>query len=152
LYFPQRSVRDRRYKLIASLLQDRPNPTAHCYSSDTRWKIGAATAELASASAVVRRAYDTWHNAPAEELYDLEKDPHEFNNLAGKPEYAAIQKRLRAELKAWQQRTNDPLADPAALAALTQEHDSITKAYYQAERRGGSKAFRWKYHQYMRRH
>ena len=69
---------------------------------------------------------------------------------SGKPEYAAVQKRLRAKLKAWQRLTNDPLADPAKLAALTQEHDAITKAYYKAGIRGGSRRFQWHYHQYLR--
>jgi arylsulfatase A-like enzyme len=33
------------------------------------------------------------------ELYDLEKDPHEMTNVYGRPEYAALQKELHAELK-----------------------------------------------------
>ena len=44
---------------------------------------------------------------PKEELYDLENDPYELNNLAGKPQYATHLKRLRAELKGWQKRTDD---------------------------------------------
>ena len=39
---------------------------------------------------------------PKEELYDLENDPYELNNLAGKPQYVTHLKRLRAELKGWQ--------------------------------------------------
>ena len=31
---------------------------------------------------------------PAEELYDLKKDPGQINNLAGQPEYAKVQKKL----------------------------------------------------------
>ena len=44
---------------------------------------------------------------PKEELYDLENDPYELNNLAGKPQYVTHLKRLRAELKGWQKRTDD---------------------------------------------
>jgi arylsulfatase A-like enzyme len=33
------------------------------------------------------------------ELYDLEKDPHELNNVYGKPEYAKLQAELTAELE-----------------------------------------------------
>jgi arylsulfatase A-like enzyme len=33
------------------------------------------------------------------ELYDLEQDPHEMTNVYGRPEYAALQKELHAELK-----------------------------------------------------
>ncbi len=45
---------------------------------------------------------------PAEELYDLSKDPHQINNVAGHPEYAAAQKQLRAQLDQWMKESADP--------------------------------------------
>ncbi len=45
---------------------------------------------------------------PAEELYDLRRDPWELVNVAGRPEYAADQDRLRAELDRWRRDTGDP--------------------------------------------
>jgi hypothetical protein len=47
---------------------------------------------------------------PAEELYDLSKDPHQINNLAGQSAYAAAQKQLRTQLDQWMQDTADPRA------------------------------------------
>jgi N-sulfoglucosamine sulfohydrolase len=47
---------------------------------------------------------------PAEELYDLAKDPHELHNVAGQPEYAAAQEKLRGELHRWMSETGDPRA------------------------------------------
>ncbi len=47
---------------------------------------------------------------PAEELYDLKKDPDQLHNVAGRPEYAAIQKQLRADLDRWMTATADPRA------------------------------------------
>jgi arylsulfatase A-like enzyme len=47
---------------------------------------------------------------PAEELYDVSKDPHEINNVAGQPAYAAVQKQLRAQLEQWMKDTADPRA------------------------------------------
>ena len=38
---------------------------------------------------------------PLFELYDLEKDIEEFNNLSGKPEYASIEKELKDKLQEW---------------------------------------------------
>ncbi len=50
---------------------------------------------------------------PAEELYDLRKDPDQVVNVAGRPEYAATQKKLRSALERWQKATKDPRASGA---------------------------------------
>ena len=47
---------------------------------------------------------------PAEELYDLRKDPYQIHNVAGQAEYAAAQKQLRARLDEWMKNTADPRA------------------------------------------
>jgi N-sulfoglucosamine sulfohydrolase len=47
---------------------------------------------------------------PAEELYDLRKDPDEINNVAGQAKYAKAQKQLRARLDQWMKATADPRA------------------------------------------
>lgn len=44
---------------------------------------------------------------PAEELYDLEKDPHEINNLAGNADYKAALDEHRAILDNWIEETGD---------------------------------------------
>ena len=51
---------------------------------------------------------------PMFELYDLEKDPREFNNLAGKPEAAAVEKELKMALVEWMARERDYLPLPLA--------------------------------------
>jgi len=47
---------------------------------------------------------------PAEEFFDLSKDPQQVNNVAGRPEYAQAQQELRAELDKWMLQTADPRA------------------------------------------
>ena len=47
---------------------------------------------------------------PAEELYDLATDPEQIVNLAGKPKYATIQKKLNLQLMQHLERTKDPRA------------------------------------------
>jgi len=42
-----------------------------------------------------------WEKKPPEELYDLENDPDEVNNLADSPAYQAILKRLRQAQREW---------------------------------------------------
>jgi arylsulfatase A-like enzyme len=47
---------------------------------------------------------------PAEELYDLARDPHQVENLAGRSEYEEVRKKLRADLERWMIETADPRA------------------------------------------
>ena len=49
---------------------------------------------------------------PAEELYDLDTDPHEINNLAGSPQYVDKLIELRSVLDQWMEETNDLGAVP----------------------------------------
>ena len=45
---------------------------------------------------------------PAEELYDLRKDPNQQRNVAGDPAYRRTQSKLKRQLQAWRERTKDP--------------------------------------------
>ncbi len=47
---------------------------------------------------------------PGEELYDLRGDPHQVENVAGRPAHRAPQQRLREELDRWMRETGDPRA------------------------------------------
>ena len=52
---------------------------------------------------------------PIFELYDLQSDPYEFDNLAGKPEMKTIETDLRHRMDNWQVLSHDylPLATDA---------------------------------------
>jgi arylsulfatase A-like enzyme len=54
-----------------------------------------------------RRALD---KRPAEELFDLAKDPAQLFNVADDTQYADAKKTLRADLDRWMKETNDPRA------------------------------------------
>ncbi|MHC4483336.1 MAG: sulfatase-like hydrolase/transferase [Planctomycetota bacterium] len=45
---------------------------------------------------------------PAEELYDVAKDPGQLHNLATDPSFARIKKKLRNQLEQYQRNTRDP--------------------------------------------
>jgi arylsulfatase A-like enzyme len=45
---------------------------------------------------------------PAEELYDVARDPHELTNVADRPAYLEAKKKLRAGLEEWMRSTGDP--------------------------------------------
>ena len=57
------------------------------------------------AAAIVKR----YHTRPEFELFDLDKDPNELNNLVEKSKYRAKLVELRAELKKWTTAQGDDL-------------------------------------------
>ena len=102
-YYPMRAVRTRRFKYIANLAHQLPFPLAGDVAGSPSWKaIAARGARLG------RRRVAAFLNRPAEELYDLEKDPDELVNLAANPAYRAVLQELRADLARFQQATRDP--------------------------------------------
>lgn len=102
--FPQRCVRDIRYKYILNLNPERtwtthwtkvPGiPESHKVVWDT-WVEKAKTDPHAA------KLVDINENHPSEELYDTQTDPYELNNIADKPEMRPILLRMRRELKKW---------------------------------------------------
>jgi uncharacterized sulfatase len=108
--FPQRCVRDLRYKYILNLHPDRKwtthftlvngIPESHKDLYDT-WL------ERARTDAACAKLIETLERHPAEELYDTEKDPWELNNLAERPDMAATLARLRGRMKSMREQLQD---------------------------------------------
>lgn len=146
LLFPQRSVRDRRYKLIVNLLPGRPNPVEEYYTSHALVDTGPSQREIDAATPAVAAAYATWRNSPPAELYDLEADPDELNNLANRPEMVAVRERLAAELLRWRRETGDPLLDAGKLARLVDEDRERVALL---KRDGSKRATPWRYPGYL---
>ncbi len=116
-WFPQRAIRDDRYKLIHSLLADSVTRRTMIDGD-----IGYHTSrEERYAGTDIRKAFDTFAKSPEFELYDLENDPWEFHNLAGKAGYAEIEQRMKTALKTWRRETDDPALDPAWHDRVMQE-------------------------------
>ena len=149
-YYPQRSVRDERYKLIVNYLKDRPNPSAAHYSSSGKfWEISPTLDEIASANQAMQEVYQTFANPPTEELYDLDTDPHEFINIADRPDCEPVLSRLRAELRSWQETTGDAILSEKTLDRLTSEHEAIVAEYYLENGWGSSRDYEWHYDEYL---
>jgi len=123
-FYPQRTVRDGRFKLIENLLPDEINPG---YDFTVRKKLADSDVESAieSADPEIRDAYRRMQKPPRFELYDLETDPYEFRNLADEPAHAEKLAELQKQLAAWRKQTRDPLLDPHILQRLKTEVESI---------------------------
>ena len=123
--YPIRSVRDNQFHFLVNLKHDQPFHEKHLMTESLAkrydlqwWQALHDAAERGDATA--RKLYDKYHHRPAEELYRVDEDPWEMNNLANRPEYAEVKKRLRGELERWMAEQNDPGAamdDPAVHAA-----------------------------------
>ena len=120
-FFPQRTVRNARYKLIQNLQPDQTNPgyafTINRFFEGLPEVIQAATPQ-------VRSAYQLMERPPEYELYDLQNDPWEFENLAADPQHRQTLEILRKELKRWREETHDPLLNPVNRARLAAEIES----------------------------
>jgi arylsulfatase A-like enzyme len=83
-----------------------------------------------------RRDMDNAHLAPRPEveLYDLEADPRERENLAGRPELADVEEKLAARLRAVQEETRDPILE-APIPRPEVEAATIRRAWGKARAR-----------------
>jgi N-sulfoglucosamine sulfohydrolase len=105
MYYPMRVVRTRQYKLIWNIAHPLPFPFASDLWSSPTWQ-EARTKGLQGRYG--QRTVAAYVHRPQFELYDIEKDPYESVNLASDPMYAATLAQLKAKLKDFQKRTNDP--------------------------------------------
>jgi arylsulfatase A-like enzyme len=84
------------------------------------WKAVVSAHQQGTLSALHERLYFK-RPRPIFELYDIELDPYELENLAGRPQYSAIETRLREELDKWMALSHDYL--PFATDAFRETPD-----------------------------
>ncbi len=91
-----RAVRDERFKYIKTFFNDLPlTPPADALTSTTFSEIRRLL-QNDQLSDDQRSFY--FQPRPNEELYDLQTDPHEQNNLADDPKYMDVLNRMRSQL------------------------------------------------------
>ena len=101
-HFGIRSIRSRRFKYIWNFSSEVKFRNACVKSSIFRsWQ--AKAANDADAAEKVRR----YQERPDEELYDVTKDPYEWNNLADVPRYAEAKAQLKKRLVQWMEAMGD---------------------------------------------
>ena len=102
-----RAVRSDRYKLIHNLMPER----AYCQLNEYKERQYPILALMNVLNIQGKldpvQARFMAADKPEFELYDLENDPHEINNLANDPKYAKVQAELLAQINRWRKDVND---------------------------------------------
>lgn len=153
-----RAVRDKRFKYIRNYRTDTP------YGQSIAYRNQLATMQemfrLEDEGALGPPA--DWYfrqTKPVEELYDIEADPFELENLAKRPEHREVLERMRAAHEAWVVETGDlgevPEDDlagrywpggeqpitPAPMVSTDANADGTTEVAIQSEVEGASIAY-----------
>lgn len=103
-YYPMRVIRSGKYKFIWNIAYQLPYPFASDLWASAAWSVVRRT----KPEYFGQRKTEDYLHRPQFELYDLETDPNEVNNLAEHPQYADRVKEYGEKLKRFQQETNDP--------------------------------------------
>jgi len=128
LPYPQRALRTEDYLYIINFKPDRwpmgnpyhleknETPSYESLRENTRVTYQDIDAGPTKAWLITHGGEPQWQKyydyafakRPYEELYVLAKDPDQINNVAGRPQYAAIRKKLKDQLLSELKRTGDP--------------------------------------------
>ncbi len=128
MYYPMRVVRDRDYKLIWNIAHGIPYPNASDLQTSSTWQyvLGRFTdgSEMASEldessmpgpdiefgldAAFGHRTVREYIYRSEFELFDMQEDPNESNNLADDPAYADILEDYKERIRQFQINTEDP--------------------------------------------
>ncbi|MEP0214238.1 MAG: sulfatase [Cellulophaga sp.] len=104
MYYPMRVVRSNNYKLIWNIAYRLEYPFASDLWASSTWQSVYRTHQEYFGPKKVQ----DFLFRPEFELYDLDKDPNELNNLAGKEAYKNTLENLKSKLKSFQTKTSDP--------------------------------------------
>lgn len=106
-----RTVRDSRYRYVRNYMPEKP------YYQNIQYRLQQPSMRAILAlkeQGKLNAAQSLWFRPtkPKEELYDCQKDPYEFNNLAELPQYQPKLKELRKVYEAWIQKVGDTAVEP----------------------------------------
>ncbi|MGY5352928.1 sulfatase family protein [Wenyingzhuangia sp. IMCC45533] len=104
MYYPMKVAIQDNYKLIWNIAWQLDYPFASDLWASSTWQ----SIYRNDIKMYGNKTVKDYLNHAEFELFDLDKDPGETNNLAGKEEYKETLKRMKAKLKKFQLETRDP--------------------------------------------
>ncbi len=105
MYYPMRVVRDTKYKLIWNIAHPLPFPFASDLWDAASWQ---AQFQQGPEAKYGTKTVKQYIHRPQFELYDIQQDPAESNNLADKPEFKSVLIEYQKRLKQFQESMSDP--------------------------------------------
>lgn len=102
-----RSVRNKRYLYIRNFYPAQPYVGLVSYRNQSPIMQELFRLQLEQKLTPAQQTWMSVAPRPAEELYDVKKDPHQINNLASNPKYKKILDQMRTEQTKWSQSTYD---------------------------------------------
>jgi len=96
-----RSARDNHYKYIRNLTPDSTYYIKYMMNTQNKQLAWTTWVDKANSNAQARKLVERIAHRPPMELYDLQKDPYELENLADKPGYQDLIKKYDQALERW---------------------------------------------------
>jgi len=135
-----RCVRTKKFKYIRNYYPERPYTQLNRYKESEYPVLRLMKRLYIQKKLTPEQALFFAPKRPYEELYDLQNDPHEMNNLADNPKFEEKLIELRQILDAWIEETGDQgeiPEDPAVvesyLERMKRNYDERIKARYKEE-------------------
>lgn len=150
-FFPRRSVRGKRYKLIYNLHAGKEDPYYTVYTNHIYPEVisGTTKDEIEALRKDMQEVYMRWKKPPKFELYDLLNDPWEFHNLSTDSLFKEEFEKMKEVLFSWQKDSKDPLYEPQNLKMIEEEVNLINKNFPNHSYQKDS-LFQWQYPEYFR--
>jgi len=124
-----RTVRDRRFRYLRNFYPERPFLQLNRYKEFTYPMIPVMRELHAKGELTPVQARLLAPTRPEEELYDLEEDPYEIENLAGDSDYHDTLERMRGELEAWIEASDDQGRFPEPPDVIQYWEDRMHEVY-----------------------
>lgn len=124
-----RTVRDKRFRYIRNYYPERPFLQLNRYKESSYPTVALMRLLHERGQLNAKQEVLMQPTRSAEELYDLEHDPHETRNLADDSRYAEPLQRLRCELDAWIDRIDDQGRFPEPATVVAKHEAEMAKAY-----------------------